>query len=121
MLIRRAWRFSVTGIATTGVHMIVAIAIIEIISPSQSLANGVAFLLATAFSYFVNTLWSFSARLHGKNLTRYLVTAFVGFCVAIVVSSLAQSAGWNYLIGILLVSCAVPPVNFAMHNFWTYR
>ena len=43
----------------TGVHMIAALTTIKIISPSQPLANGVAFVCSTTFSYFVNTLWSF--------------------------------------------------------------
>jgi putative flippase GtrA len=121
MLAKRALRFSVTGFVTTGVHIIVALAMIKIICPSQSLANGVAFVFATSFSYIVNTLWSFSAQLHGENLAKYMAAAFLGLCVAIAVSGCAQVAGLNYFMGILLVSCAVPPVNFAMHHFWTYR
>lgn len=121
MLKKHAIRFSVTGFVTTGVHVITALAAIKIISPSQSLANGVAYVFSTTFSYFVNTLWSFSAQLHAQNLTRYIATSFVGFCIAIAVSSTAQAAGLHYSMGILLVSCTVPPVSFALHYFWTYR
>jgi putative flippase GtrA len=101
--------------------MVAALATVKLISPSQPLANGVGFVCATGFSYVVNTLWSFSTTLHGYNLAKYVTIAFAGFCVAIAISTYAQAAGFNYLIGILLVSCAVPPVNFAMHNLWTYR
>ena len=121
MLTRRASRFGVTGVATTGVHVIVAVVMIKLVSPSQSLANGVAFVLATVFSYVVNTSWSFSAQLRAQTFIRYSFAACVGFGLSVLVSALNQAVGWNYPMGIGLVLCIVPPVNFAMHHFWTYK
>jgi hypothetical protein len=33
----------------------------------------------------------------------------------------AERAGFNYLVGILLVVCIVPPLTFVAHRCWTYR
>ena len=121
MLIKRAWRFGVTGLATTGVYLIVAVTIIKLVTLSQPFATGVAFVAATAFSYLLNTLWTFTQPLHNKNLLRYTLAALVGLCVALIIAGFAQLTGCNYVTGILMVSCAVPPVNFAMHYLWTYR
>ena len=121
MMLQKAVRFGATGVVTTGVHTVVAVALIEWMSASQVLANAVAFVSATLFSYVVNTLWSFSEELRGRNLFRYAVSACVGLIVATGVSGISQYLGWHYLLGILAVSCVVPPVNFAMHYFWTYR
>lgn len=121
VLIRRAWRFGATGVATTGVHALVAILMMHYVGPSQTIANGVAFVMATLFSYCVNTAWSFSASMRGKNLWRYSVTAAIGLLLALSVSAISQKLGWHYLVGIILISSVLPPVNFLMHHFWTYN
>src|SRR5690242_19194914 len=121
MLILRTFRFAVTGLATTFIYAIITVCMIKLITQSQPLSSGVAFLFATTFSYLLNTCWTFAKPLHERNLIRYMITTLVGLCMAVVISHLAQISGWNYMIGIFLVSCAVPPINFAMHHFWTYR
>lgn len=119
-LLRRALRFGITGVGATGVHLAVAVAMVNLVDPSPMLANATAFVVATVFSYLANTLWSFAAPLCGRNLLRYATVVGVGFCVAIGVSGLAEMAGLSYLIGIALVAVALPALSFVMHNFWTY-
>lgn len=121
VLVRRAWRFSITGVLSTGTHVIVAVAMVNLIDSSQTLANGVAFIVATIFSYFVNTFWSFSASLHEKNLIRYICVAGTGFFMTLGLSSLAEAAEINYLANIALIACALPLVSFGLHHCWTYR
>lgn len=120
-LTRRAWRFSATGLVTTGIHVAIAAAIINFVMPSQIVANGVAFVLATIFSYFVNTFWSFSTRPHRKNLCRYIAVTGIGFCLTLAISGLAEMTGIDYLLGIALVTSTVPAFGFVMHSIWTYR
>jgi putative flippase GtrA len=56
-------RFIVSGLLVTGLHVLVATVFINLISRVPSLANSVAFIVATTFSYLINTLWSFSKSL----------------------------------------------------------
>jgi putative flippase GtrA len=105
----------------TGVHVLVAVAFIRIVLPAPSIANGVAFVVATIFSYLVNTMWSFSSPLHGRNLLRFCVVALVGLSLAMMISGAAQHYGLHYLWGIFFVVLVVPPVTFLLHSFWTYR
>ncbi|MEX5663767.1 GtrA family protein [Pseudomonas neuropathica] len=120
-LIQRGVRFAVTGLFVTALHALVAILFINFISPLPPLANGVAFAVATLVSYVINTTWSFSARLHGRTLLRFLLVSVCGFWLAMFVAWAAQIAGFHYLQGIAAVALTIPAFTFVLHNFWTYR
>nr|WP_282961457.1 GtrA family protein [Pseudomonas sp. 14A] len=114
-------RFAVTGLFVTALHALVAVLFIRFIAPEPPLANGFAFAVATVVSYLINTAWSFSARLHGRTLLRFLTVSAGGFLLAMLVAWAAQMAGLNYLFGIGAVALTIPAFTFVLHNFWTYR
>ncbi|WP_320110091.1 GtrA family protein [Pseudomonas sp. B21-053] len=120
-LIKRALRFAVTGLFVTALHAVVAVLFINFVMPMPPLANGVAFAVATVVSYLINTTWSFSARLHGRTLLRFMMVSGAGFMLAMFVAWAAQIAGLNYLMGIGAVALTIPAFTFVLHNFWTYR
>nr|WP_242489393.1 GtrA family protein [Pseudomonas sp. TH08] len=114
-------RFAVTGLFVTALHALIAIVFINFVSALPPLANGVAFAVATVVSYVINTTWSFSARLHGRTLMRFLLVSLGGFLLAMLVAWAAQVAGLHYLLGIGAVALTIPAFTFVLHNFWTYR
>ena len=118
---KQALRFAISGVLVTGLHVLIATVFIQYVLPVPSLANGMAFVVATVFSYWINTTWSFSSPLHGRNLIRFCIVSFVGLSLAMLISGAAQYYGLHYLYGIVLVVCIIPPVTFLLHNFWTYR
>ncbi|RON53337.1 GtrA family protein [Pseudomonas frederiksbergensis] len=120
-VIKRAMRFAVTGVFVTALHAVVAVLFINFVVPLPPLANGVAFAVATVVSYLINTTWSFSARLHGRTLLRFMMVSGAGFLLAMFVAWAAQIAGLNYLLGIGAVALTLPAFTFVLHNFWTYR
>jgi putative flippase GtrA len=119
--VTRVFRFGVTGVLTTGFHVSIAVAMFNLVAPSQAIANGAAFIVATIFSYIVNTLWSFSTTIRRKNLLRYFFIASICFVVSIEVSEFAESMGVDYLLGIGAVAMIVPIISFILHQLWTYR
>lgn len=121
VLTKPAIRFAFSGLLLTGVHVLVASALIQIVLLSPAVANGIAFLVATLLSYLINTIWSFSSSLHGKTLTRFLLVSIIGLSLSISISWATQYSGFDYLYGIGLVVFIVPPVTFFLHNFWTYK
>lgn len=120
-LIQRGLRFAVTGLFVTALHALVAVLFINFVAPQPPLANGVAFAVATVVSYVINTTWSFSARLHGRTLVRFMLVSFGGFLLTMLVAWAAQLAGLHYLLGIGAVALIIPAFTFVLHNFWTYR
>lgn len=88
---------------------------------SELIKRGLRFAVATVVSYLINTTWSFSARLHGRTLLRFLTVSAGGFVLAMFVAWAVQMAGLHYLLGIVAVALTIPAFTFVLHNFWTYR
>jgi len=117
----RLWRFAITGVGATLLHVSVASYLIEFKALWPAIANGCAFITATIFSYLINTFWSFSASANLKNATRFWVTSILGFCLSIGLSSLADGLGLHYMVGIAMVVAAVPLMSFVIHSTWTFK
>ena len=124
----RGFRFGVTGVANTGIHAVTAILCLNgfflgvpwlVVGPV--VANGVAFVVATVFSYVVNTLWSFSTKMNRRNLQRFLMVSVVGLFAAMALARLAEVIGLPPLGSVVLVVCVMPFVNFGLHSLWTYK
>lgn len=118
---RRVLRFAFSGLLVTALHVVIVTVFIENILPVPSLANGVAFVMATMISYLINTTWSFSRPLYGGNLFRFCIVSFFGLFLAMSISGAAQFYEMHYWYGIGFVVFTVPPVTFLLHNFWTYQ
>lgn len=120
-LLTRTLRFGCTGLFITGLHVLIATLFIQLVWPSPPLANGVAFCCATLVSYLLHTIWSFSGQLQGRTLFRFILVSILGLLLSMLVSWAIQQLGLSYLVGIAAVVLVLPPVNFLLHNFWTYR
>ncbi len=124
----RGFRFGITGVANTGIHALVAVLCLEgfflgvpALVAGPVVANGIAFVVATAFSYVVNTVWSFSTEMNRRNFQRFIVVAVIGLFAAMALARLAELTGLPPLGGVVLVVCVMPFVNFGLHSLWTYR
>jgi putative flippase GtrA len=124
----RGFRFGITGLVNTGIHALVAVLCLEgfflgvpWLVAGPVVANGVAFVVATVFSYVVNTVWSFSTSINRKNFQRFVVVAVIGLVAAMGLARLAELIGLPPLGGVVLVVCVMPLVNFGLHSLWTYR
>lgn len=118
---RSVIRFGIVGIVNTSVHIAVASTWIHFMNNSPSLANGVAFTVATVFSYAMNTLWSFSGEFDRATFVKFWLVALFGLPLAAGIAGIANWMGLHYTYGIAAVVCVMPPVNFVLHNSWTYR
>ncbi|HEY0963158.1 MAG TPA: GtrA family protein [Pseudomonadales bacterium] len=114
-------RFACTGIFVSALHATIALGLLRFVTENPAFANGVAYVVATAVSYALNTLWSFSSRPTGTTLRRFLTVSFGGLLVAMAVARLCELAGLEDWQGIVAVILVIPPLTFALHNFWTYR
>jgi putative flippase GtrA len=117
---KQAILFAIVGVLTTLLHVAVAVSVIRTFTAPAWLANGVAFVVATSFSYVVNASVTFGSRPAGRSLLRYFVVAIVGLLLAMAISALADRAGLSYLAGIACVVVAVSGGTFIAHRNWTY-
>lgn len=114
-------RFGITGLMATGIHVVVAVTLITRLSMFPYVANPVAFLTATGFSYATNTLWSFSSQMSHRTMLRYACVAVLGCLATVAIAAAAEIAHLDYRLGILLVIALVTPTTFVLHSLWTYR
>lgn len=121
MPFKQALRFGCVGVAATLTHVGVVVALVEGVNLHPTPANVVAFLVAMSLGYTANSLWSFDAGLNRKSAFRYLVVSLLGLSLTILLSSAAAAAQLPYLVGVGLVVCCVPVLNFILHRYWTYR
>lgn len=121
-------RFGLTGVANTGMHALVAFLCLNgfflgvaglVVGPV--VANGVAFAVATIFSYVVNTLWTFSAEMNRKNFQRFGCVAVIGLMAAMLLAKLSELIGLPPIGSVVLVVCVMPVINFGLHSLWTYK
>lgn len=119
--LERLLRFGVTGLIATGIHVLVAVTLITWAGTPPSIANPIAFLAATTFSYAANTTWSFASRIAARTLRRYVCIAALGCLATTAIAAAAEAAGMDYRVGIMLVIALVTPTTFALHSVWTYR
>lgn len=121
LALKQALRFFVTGIMTTGVHVLTAFFFFQFVATSPVFANGVAFVVANLFSYIVNSLWSFSTPLKGARGLRYMTVSAISFLGTINVAYVAEQLGFSPELGILIVVLIMTPITFVLHRSWTFR
>lgn len=117
----KLFRFGISGVIATGIHVAVATPMIYLLHASQVSANGVAFIIANICSYLLNTLWSFGASPGRDSYLRFLAVSLVGLGITLGISSVAPALGAGYWHGLAAILSVVPVVTFVLHRSWTYR
>lgn len=117
----RLFRFGVSGIIATGIHVAVATPLIYLLHATQVSANGAAFVIANIGSYLLNTQWSFGATPGRDSYLRFLFVSLLGLLLTLGISKTADLLGMGYWAGLACVLLMVPPVTFVLHRRWTYR
>src|SRR5690349_18208588 len=120
MLVRQAFRFAVTGVGATAVHVCVVFALIVGAAVSYAGANLAASITASVFSYVVNALWSFGQPVRASNALRFTVVSAVSALLASAIGGAAQASGWSPSAAIAAVVAIVTPLTFLMHRSWTF-
>jgi putative flippase GtrA len=114
-------RFICVGLGSTAIHFAVAVTLVSLLQLPAALANALAVLVATVFSYLVNTLWSFSSSIGARTVSRFILVSALVAAFAAVVSGVFERFGVDYRLGIFATVVAIPPLTFWLHHTWTYR
>lgn len=117
---KQARRYVISGLFMTALHVVIAACFIRLFFVIPPLANGLAFVVVTLCSYYVNTMWSFSSQPNKKTLIRFFMISLIGLFVAVIISVICEHFNLHYLYGIGLIACLVPPLTFLLNFFWTY-
>ena len=116
----RIVRFGLTGVFVTAIHMIVVILLVEAGLAGPVPANGMAFILATITSFLINAGFTFSTAPTMARFARFLAVTLVCGMLSVTIASIAERAGIDYRLGVLLVISIVPAASFILHSQWTF-
>ena len=121
--LRRFARFAIVGVINTAVHTVLFSASIELAHIEAVLANAIAFSVSVLVGYALNRRWTFAK--HGARharLWRYAIGALIGLGLnsAIMFAVVHRAHGSPY-VGLLLGLLLVPPLTFALNQFWVFR
>jgi len=113
-------RFAIVGVLATGIHVVLVSVLIPFLHVDVGISNGIAFILATLSSNYLNTKWSFGAQFNKRTVVRFWIVAVAGGLTAIYLARLAENAGLHYLAGVTLIVFTLPVLTYLAHRFWTY-
>lgn len=119
--VRRVMTFGLVGVLATGIHVMVASALIAGVGWPAGFANGAAFCVATLASYSLNSRLTFRQAMSRRTLWRFVAVAALGALLSMAISGGAEWYGLHYLVGIALVVTSLPLLTFLAHSRWTYR
>ncbi|MBL0373796.1 GtrA family protein [Rhizobium sp. KVB221] len=118
---KRLIKFTISGACATGIHVVIAWVLIEHYATDPAFANGIAFLIATSFSWVANTLWTFDASLGWANVKRFAIATSFMLLISMSIAKSIDLAGFPGYLGIFCVVIALPAITFVVHNNWTYK
>lgn len=116
-----SYRFLIIGGFNTAIHLCVAFLTINQFGLHILAANFSGFLVATAFSFVANTLWSFEEKIRKVFLTRFFIVSTIIAIVNISLSSFASQQYLNPKLTIFLTALITPIISYSLHRYWTYR
>lgn len=119
----RITRFGVVGLATTGLHMLIALGLVTGLGWPVQRANLVAFACALAFSFLGHHHWSFRSQAgYGRTGPRFLLVALAGYAASVaLIAVLTPLLGGNRQLVVVIGSLAIPAVSYLANRFFVFR
>ena len=123
LMMRRVVRYGVAGVFATVLYLVVTWALVEVGALAPVVAAAVATGVVIISSYIVNRAWVFTTdRSHASAFSRFVVASALSMSLNTGLMYLAvQVLGWRYWIGLGLATLVVPPTNFVINQFWSFR
>jgi len=113
-------RFALVGVLNTLLHLAIVGLLTQSIGLSQLISNVAAYIVASSFSFILNSIWSFEVRLETSRYARFQVVGLLGLSVSAFIGYLGDVFGWHYGVTVLLTGGIVPLLSFLAHRSYTY-
>ena len=122
-MMKRIIRYCVLGGLGSVIYLGVTMAFVEILGFQPTVASIVGFLCVLLIVYLPNLFWVFdSTRAHRSSFPRFVIVSGVGLLGSTAAMYGAVNIiGLNYMWGVLGATAVVPPVNFILNSYWTFR
>lgn len=113
-------RFALVGVINTALHLATVGLLTQLLGLSQLVSNVAAYMVASSFSFVVNSVWSFEVKPQARRFARFQVVGLVGLLASALIGHMGDMFGWHFAITVLLTGCIVPLLSFLAHRSFTY-
>lgn len=113
-------RFALIGVVNTVLHLTTVGLLTQLLGLSQLISNVAAYLVASSFSFFANSIWSFRVRPQIRRFARFQMVGLMGLVASAVLGRMGDVFAWHYAMTVLLTACVVPVLSFMAHRSYTY-
>jgi putative flippase GtrA len=122
-MIQQTFRYVLVRTFGFIVHFSILALLIEVMKQDPVMSSSIGFVLTIIILYFLSYTFVFqSSNNHASAVPRFLIVALVAFCLNAGVMYLTVNVlGWWYVWGQLSAVMVVPPVNFLLNSYWTFR
>lgn len=119
----RGVSYVLSGLAATGSHYAVMVALVHWAGWWEVAASSAGFLAGAAVKYPLNYWVVFASRMdHGRAVVRFVIGLAAGFALnGIVLALLLDTLAVHYLVSQVLTTGVVTVVNYLMARNWIFR
>jgi putative flippase GtrA len=119
----QATGYVLSGLAATGSHYVVMVALVHWAGWWEVAASSVGFLVGAAVKYPLNYWVVFkSSTAHGRALVRFAIGLAIGFVLnAAILAILLATLDVHYLVSQVLTTGAVTLVNYLLARNWIFH
>lgn len=114
-------RFLLVGVGSTVIHILVLLMMVKMFAMPMSGANALAFIAATAWSYLLNTFWTFTVSLASSNFLRFVIVSIAMAGMSAIFGFIADINNWPVLAPALMSVFLLPPITYLLHSRWSYK
>jgi putative flippase GtrA len=117
------FRYIVVGLINTAVHFLVTIFLVESEMLQPVPASVVGFTLALLVAFVLNRHWTFGRTDRPlQRLVKFTAVSLSGMVLnLLIMSAVVDWLHWHYLLGLCLVALIIPPYNFVLNFFWSFK
>lgn len=117
------FRYLVTGVLSVALYVGGAALGHRVLGLDAAIANGAAYVVATAFNYLMNFYWSFrTRRRHSEAAWRYLALSGTGVLLnSLYVALVMRTLGAPLEVAAITFAALWPLVSFIGMRYWAFR
>jgi putative flippase GtrA len=114
-------KFVLVGISNVLVYFAMVYFFMLILGFDPVIANGVAYFLASIYSYAMNSLITFKLSFSFLRLYKFIVASIFLSLSASLITKLTLLFGYEYAVSILFIIFGLPFFSFFIHKYWSLK
>ncbi len=114
-------KFVIVGITNVVVYFAMVYFFFRILGLNPVIANGVAYFVASIYSYMMNSFITFKLSFSFFKLFKFTVASIFLSFLASLITKLTLFFGYEYAVSMLFIIFGLPFFSFFIHKYWSLK